>query len=203
MISQNMASTSGAWCTFPSISAAKNDFATAAAPRAALANQKLSCWSSSGKSEAQLPPGAPLANQKLSCWSSSGQSEAQLLGVTRAVTVFCTKPPIMQYFSGKSSILLVNQRCRGNVHMMSAQEGDSPRADAVKKLSWEVGWKCRQRGSGKKIRNICRCHRYSAHSLTSKPPPRCGTSLKSSWLISNTDGRPRALMTRHVNEIYK
>ena len=82
MITQNMASTNGAWCTFPSISAA-------AAPAFAAA-------------------GATLANQKLR--SSAGQSEASTgIGTTQAVTVFCTKPPIMPYFSEYSSL---NQRGR-------------------------------------------------------------------------------------------
>ena len=61
-----------------------------------LGNQKLSCWRSSSQSEA-APAGA-LANQKL-----------LQLGTTGAVTGFCTKPPIMPYFSEYSSILLVNQ----------------------------------------------------------------------------------------------
>ena len=55
---------------------------------ATLANQKI-------RSSAA---GATLANQKLR--SSASQLEAQLLGTTgTAVTGFCTKPPIMPYFS--------------------------------------------------------------------------------------------------------
>ena len=61
MITQNMASTSGAWCTFPSISAAKNDFTTAAAPGAALANQKLRSSADQSEAGTGIAPAAAMA----------------------------------------------------------------------------------------------------------------------------------------------
>ena len=45
-------------------------------------------------------------NQNLSCWGSSGQSEAQLLGTTGAVAGFHTKPPIIPYFYEFHSVII-------------------------------------------------------------------------------------------------
>ena len=66
--------------------------------------------SAAGQSEAQLLEHLwPIRNsaallEQLSCWSSSGKSEAQLLSTTGTVTGFCTKPPVMPYFSEFNSV---------------------------------------------------------------------------------------------------
>ena len=58
MITQNMASTSGVWCTFPSISAAAP--ATAAAG-ATLANQKLRSSADQSEAGTGIAPAAAMA----------------------------------------------------------------------------------------------------------------------------------------------